>query len=493
MIGAQGTFDMAGERTRGGGRTSIPLVVIGVLYVASRVLVLAFGQPASDVGVYAQYAEEQLQAARDGASFYDVHARAAAARPSEKEGVRLNPSREEYKGVEYPPLALAFMRLPTWWMPAQPDDFGSAYRSAYRLGMAVIDAGLFALVVILAHRLFPQESGWERSGRLLAYLVSTTALWYLLYDRLDLMQTMLVMLSLALLIGRLHYGWSFALLAVAINFKLTPVVLAPVWIIGSWPANERLSVSRPRVWAALGVRAGLLLGLTVGCFLPFYLADGSRTLDFLGYHRLRGIEIESLYASVMLALQSFGQPVAVEHSYGSINVQSSLSPVLAAVSPWLTAALLAGALVPLLMRGRRLTEAASGSGFASSRLAQLDPAVFVGYTLLVLMFLIAANKVSSPQYLLWLAPLAALAPLAPRPRRLFLWSFAAACALSTIVFFLLADFLDPNSPQLRPPTVQFALVLGLRNLLFVGVTVGLAIHLLRLAPQGERQPKAGQR
>jgi hypothetical protein len=486
-----------------GGRTAVPqLLLIAVLFLVCRLLVLPFPQPASDVAIYARYAREQQTAASRGVSFYDVHA-AALQQPTEKAEDRLVASREENKDVEYPPLALAFMRLPLLWMRQRPADKGltpafvEEYRSAYRIGMAVVDGGLFALVVVLAFRLFAHESSRERLGRFLAYLASSMALWHLLYDRLDLLQAALVMLSLTLLFSRLHYAWSFAVLALAVNFKLTPVVLAPVWVVGAWPVHERLALSRPRVWAALAARAGLLLGLTVGCFLPFYLADGSRTLGFLAYHRARGIEFESLYGSLLMALQTLGQPLAVEYSYGSINLHSSLSPVLAAVSPWLTASLLLGATILLLAHCRRLTAGSDRAGPASDTMARSDPSAFVSFTLLFLMLFIVGNKVFSPQYLLWLAPLVVLVPFPRRGRRLFLWGFVLTCVLSTIVCpVLVMDMVEQAAPQdgsaltFREPTIRLAVILGLRNLLFLGLTAGLAVHLFlrALNPRGETTP-----
>src|SRR5262249_17752130 len=187
---------------------------------------------------------------------------------------------------------------------------------------------------------------------------------------------------------------------VAVHFKVVPVVLAPVWVVGAMPAGQPLKPWRPRVLTGLALRGGLLLALIVVGFVPFYLGAGEHSLDFLRYHRARPIEIDSLYSTLALALRPLVSPVTVDYSYGSINVHSPLTPALVALAPWLTAGTLGGATVVLVLHFRQ------AAGPADATLAQAQPRLFVGYTLQFLMLFIAANKVFSPQYLLWLAPLA---------------------------------------------------------------------------------------
>jgi hypothetical protein len=472
-----------------------PLLLIGTLFVVSRLLVLPLQQPASEVSLYAQYAWEQDTASRTGVSFYDLHAQAVQQQIEDARAAGDPPvSLEEYKNVEYPPLALAVMRLPVLWMHGRPADgaltpaFREAYRTAYQRGMEVIDALLFALLLVLVSRLFAHESRMEQTERLLAYLAGTSALWLLLYDRQDVLLSALVLLALVLLFSRLHYAWSFALLALAINFRLVPVVLAPVWIVGSLPGSERFSFLRPRVLAGLAARTAVLLGLVAGSFLPFYLSEGRRCLGFLAYHQARGLEIGSLYSSLLMALQPLGLATQVYYAYGGINLGSSLSPVLAAVAPWLTAGLLLAASVLLLAHGRQLARVGSGA-LSGGRLAHVHPLTFVCYTLLFLMLFIIANKVFSPQYLLWLAPLVVLLPMRSGRRRLVLWGFVLVCALSTVAFpfLFMSDLVDQTSPRPIPfwtfkgPTVRLAVILGVRNGLLLGLAACLTFHLFRRA------------
>ncbi len=369
-----------------------------------------------------------------------------------------------------------------------PADFAAAYAVAYRRGLAVVDVLLFGTIAWLVRRLYPSESPRRQAGRLLFYIGGTLALWHLLYDRLDLIQALAVTLALALLVSRRHYAWSFLVLALAINFKLVPLVLAPVWVVGSLPADRPLAMSL-RTAGRLGARTLLLTALTLGVLLPFYFRAGNDCLGFLSYHRARGLEVESVWSCLPLTLQAFGQPVEVAYSYGSVNVRSPLTPLLTTLAPIATGALLLAATSVLLVRARRMAST-EGRSDGTATLAQLFPAEFAAWTLLILMLFVATNKVFSPQYLLWLLPLAALVPLEGRPRRTFLAGFLLVCVLSTVLmpFLFVADLLDPAStgaaPVFRTPTARFVIVLLMRNLLFLALTVALALHLARRGQRG---------
>jgi hypothetical protein len=362
------------------------------------------------------------------------------------------------------------------------------YYWAFRAAMAAADGALFLLVAALARRFFPGEDRGERGLRLLIYVASTLVLWHLLYDRLDLLLAALVVLALALLTGRSHYAWSYAALAAAALFKVVPVVLAPLWVAGAMPADRPLDFRRPRVAAGLAGRAALLAALLAAGFLPFYLRDGEACLGFLAYHRARPLEVGSVCASLPLVQRLAGRPLPASYSYGSINLNSPLADRLAALCPWLTAGALAAATVLFLAHWRRVSSQVAGAAQPGATLARVRPLPLVSYALLFLMLFVATGKVFSTQYLLWLAPLAALLPLDPGPRRLFLWTFLAVCVLSTVLvpFLFLSDLLDPAAPPtvpraIREPTARLAALLVARNLLFLGLTAGLAAHLLRQA------------
>src|SRR5206468_2207516 len=100
--------------------------------------------------------------------------------------------------------------------------------------------------------------------------------------------------SLYLLASRAHWLVAFAVLAAAVNFKLVPVVLGPVWVIGALPAALGPDLLRRRALGPVGLRAAALAALVVAIFAPFYVTDGPDTLNFLTYHAGRGLEVGSL-------------------------------------------------------------------------------------------------------------------------------------------------------------------------------------------------------
>jgi hypothetical protein len=472
------------------------LVLAGAVFLATRLVILPFSQPASDVGIYAEYAQERQTAAREGRSFYELH---AASRERTEAAGRLAGAGEELRDVEYPPLAVEVLRLPLLWMrhadAPSPADFAAEYTVAYRRGLAVVDVLLFGTIAWLVRRLFPGEEPARQGRRLLFYAAATFALWHLLYDRLDLIQALAVTLALALLVSRRHYAWSYAVLALAINFKLVPLVLAPVWVVGALPA-DRATALTPATAGRLAARGVLLAALTLGVLLPFYLSEGRDCLGFLRYHRARGLEVESVWACVPLVLQAFGRPVEVAYSYGSVNVQSPLTPLLIALAQWASGLVPLAATALLLVRARPHKLEAPAKDIPSlalraCTLAQCYPAEFAAWTLLFLMLFIATNKVFSPQYLLWLLPLAALVPFEGRRRRMFLVGFLLVCVLSSVLmpFLFVTDLLEsapPGAPPVfHPPTARFVAVLLLRNSLFLGLAAAVGLSLAGCRPARE--------
>jgi hypothetical protein len=459
-----------------------------LLFVVGRGIVLSMPQPTSDVGVYARFAREALEASRHNMTVHEYHTRAIQTQiDCALRAGNLAGSLEEYKNIEYPPLALTFMQIPAVAMGMGSSgeefatDFERRYVPAFRILLAFLDWILFACLALLVRD--------RAKDGLAVYAIATFLLWHLLYDRLDLALAVLLVLALALLTGPRHYAWSFAVLALAINFKLIPLLLAPVWVLGSLSGRDLQTPGRALV--ALATRSGLLCLLTAACFLPFYRKYGDASLGFLSYHRDRGLEIGSLYSSLPLAGQLLTHPLKVEYSHGSINLVAADAGPWPGLAPWIGVCALGGGIWLLYRHAQRLATPACGQD-SRSRLAQLYPGLFAAYALLFLMLFILTSKVFSPQYLLWLAPFMTLLSL-PRPalHRLFC-GFLLVCLLSTLLvpFLFLMDLYDPGSQTLprgfHGPTARLSAVVIARNLAFAGLTIYLAGLLYRLQARGLR-------
>jgi hypothetical protein len=246
------------------------------------------------------------------------------------------------------------------------------------------------------------------------------------------------------------------------------------------------SIEWPREIRQLLVRTLVMAGMMLLILIPFLVAYGPDCLGFVQYHRERGLEIGSVWGSVLLALEPLIPSARIDYSYGSINLSSPQASQVAHVAPWVGGALLLGVTVLLVIRMRHISlESPPQEG---TTLAQCYPAEFATYALLLLMIFVCTNKVFSPQYFLWLVPLVTLVSLRDRPRRLFLSCFVLTCLLTAVLFpfLFVIDLIDTSvhealQPAFRTPTHRFIALLLLRNLLFLGLTGALALHLGRLA------------
>lgn len=473
------------------------LFLLGMLFVLGRLLLVFGPHPNSDVWIYADYVREQDRAAKEGISVHELHVRELEAeRQRAASQLRYTPQLDEFRNIEYPPLALTFARVPEWLMTARDRDtadkqrFHEAYTAVYQRLLALVDVALFVVVVVLVRRLFAGESVNAQAERILAYILASLALWPLLYDRLDLVVAFLIAVGFWALVSPAPWIVSMAVLAAAINFKLIPLILAPIWVIGSLPADIARR-TRAALAAMLGVRTGALVGLTVLFFLPFCVGAGAEALGFFRYHESRGIEINTLYSSLMLALHGLGEHVELYSSHTSINVRSGLSPALVALAPFVVGGLLAGALALFVLHIRREAREDDGRTVSEGRLAQRRPAMFASYALLFLLIFIAANKVLSPQYLLMTLPLLPLISLEGRGCRWFLWTFVAACLVTTLHFpFLFRDLYWSVGGNFQMPTFRWIALLDIRNGLLFALTVGLALGLYRQIRGKDSPPSA---
>lgn len=331
----------------------------------------------------------------------------------------------------YPPLALVPMGVPLI------AGGGWTYPLAFGAQMAVV-AGAGTLLV--GHATPPAG----RAHRLFVYgvlvlLASAVVLW-----RYDIVPAVVTMGSLyAAATGR--WGLAGAALGIATGLKLYAAILAPLLLLGAWRTDGRR--------AALSViAAGGIVGLlAAGAYVLF---PGASPTDLLAFTARRPLHLESVAGSVVAALATIGGTTTdVGLGFGSFNLSGYAADVglgtLRVAQPIILAGSLAAAAAVIWQRRGQAT----------------IECVALAWTAALLGLLIG-NRVLSPQYLVWLLPLAPFLPGLP------LGLLVAAFATTAVVFpWLYSDLL-----ALEPIPVALILV---RNLLLVVAWAVVMVLLLR--------------
>lgn len=248
-----------------------------------------------------------------------------------------------------------------------------------------------------------------------------------------------------------------------------PLAAGALWAAGAWVKVWPVVV----VGAAAAARPAQTLYLAAGVLLVTVpvVAAGAAVADapggvfgFVAAQTARGVQVESLAGMVLGWARWAGKPVDVEFDAMLVTYRVSGwgEPVAAVV----TEALLpvaAAAVLLIAVRARR---------------RGADPAQVLVLTAFAgPLVLFAANKVGSPQYLLWAAPAVAVALTAPSPSapawRSPAIGMLGAAALSHLLYpFLYSSLLASELPGL--------LVLTARNMLLVGGIVWAVTALLLL-------------
>lgn len=295
---------------------------------------------------------------------------------------------------EYPPGALAAFVL-----PSLVSRGSVGYARAFALELAALGAVGVALTFLSLRSL------GAGGARLLAGLALPAAapllLGPLVLTRFDLYPAALVAASLAaFLAGRDRLG--AGLLGAAVAVKLYPAVLVPVAVTWVWRRRGRREAL---------IALAVCVGVAVAVVLPFFAVAPVGVSSSLWRQVGRPLQIESAGAAVLLALHHVaGMPLGWSSSRGSQNLTGTVASIAAAV----TSVAQAGVLLAIWVR------------FARRPVA--TPAGFVAACASALVAFVALGKVLSPQFLVWLLVVVALAQGARAWPAL--GGLALACALT---------------------------------------------------------------
>lgn len=273
----------------------------------------------------------------------------------------------------------------------------------------------------------------------------------IILSRLDLFPSVAVAVFAALLFARTPVARRAAtvVLAVATMMKLWPGVLGAALVGGA---------RRRSTW----VRVFWFLGsLVVVAAVTGMVAGVDVLLSPLDYQSDRGLQIESLVATPVMVAASFAADGDLRWSisYAASKSFEITGPGAATMTTVATVAMVVTVLVAL--------------SWAVCRLVRDDwsPEQALAFSLTLVALLIATNKVFSPQYITWLAPLTAVALVFCRRR------IVTVLAVEVLATALLTTFVYPvyYDWMLTVPPFPVAVgVLALRNLgvLLVAGTAG---------------------
>lgn len=281
--------------------------------------------------------------------------------------------------VVYPPVSLPVFLLPA--LLAGTTTF-HPYDSAFNLILApcaavAIGAGMYMLA--------RQTRGvWRLLAGLCLGGLTPLLLGSVMLSRYDPWPALLMTLAVALILfGPTRVG--FGLLALAVGAKAYPLAAVPLLTLYVWR-----TWGRRRALTCLAVFAVVLACVIV----PFAILAPHGLWASIKLQSARPLQVESLGASLLLvAHQVAGVHVATAVFDGSANFLGATARKLASVSGWLQIA----AIIAITLQFLRQPPTRERVLFAIAA---------------VVCAFVALDRVLSPQYLIWLAPLVVALPRA---------------------------------------------------------------------------------
>lgn len=324
--------------------------------------------------------------------------------------------------LEYPPYAIPYFLI--------PNAFGAEdYAKGFKLLALLTDGVIKALLLWVGWK---EAKGLRALLPLAVYCAGIPFLSYFFLQRYDLFPSFLSLAALLLFCAKKE-TLAGMLLVFGMGAKLYPALFIPPLFFfalreGRW---------KPFV-AGLALGAAPLAAL--GAFLPWW--------DFLAYHNERGLQGESFFAS-LIWLAHFPGWIAAQwlDGHGCMEVRGAVAD---AVLPW-ARAVFAGVVLTS-------TVAACRAAWRSQESSAPD----VARVLLVpLLGFMAFNQVFSPQFLIWILPIAGVAALDRRHTK------TALVVVLIVVATALTRLFFPTNGYNRGLTLFETQALVLRNLVLI--------------------------
>ena len=329
--------------------------------------------------------------------------------------------------IEYPPYAIIFFILPRL--------FGGydAYPTIFMITILIGDWLIKASLLIIGLRNSKTLRGLLP---VVFFALSVPAIRFFYLQRYDIWPALITVVAIWSFTCQ-RYVWAGIAIAFGVGLKLYPAVFIPALLIFAMRRKKEKGF-------LIGLFVGLLPIITVSIFLPWW--------RFAEIQGTRGLQVESLYAS-LLWMGHLCHLFQLQWSWTKAWLEIkgvSVSYVL----PWARviffsmvmgcsglSGYIAGRLPPLLLNEKNRVSVAK-----LSRLLLIPMVAFVIF-----------NMVLSPQYLIWLLPLAAIASLEGS-----IWSviLIPLAMLLTPIFF-------PTNDYLTGLNLSETAILLLRNVMLI--------------------------
>jgi uncharacterized membrane protein len=298
--------------------------------------------------------------------------------------------------LEYPPLAILPMLLPQLINP-----FGfDVYRVLFPL-----ENFLFCVLGWLIIKQILPSWNWGQTEKpqlilkyyiLISWILVPVILW-----RYDLFPALLTLVGF-LLVTRKRPFWAGICFGLGITAKLYPVVTLPIF--SAYYLVKREYSALIRLWIATSVICCLVI-------LPFAFLASDRFFSFLEYHELRGIQIETFVAGLILLATQLGlTKVKIDANFGAFHLNSSLANSILQ-SSFLSFFFLISFAVLIFICINYFRKDRIVNGTISDRSLLI-------YLIAALIVFILSGKVFSTQYLIWLLPFVLL--LEEQEQKLFM-------------------------------------------------------------------------